>query len=58
MVELTSEEVALLTQKLSITEESVMKQHAAYLGVSLKIKRDHSRIISRSRYKTNTRLGR
>ena len=35
MTELTSEEVALLTQKLSIAEESVMKQHAAYLGGSI-----------------------
>ena len=32
MTELTSEDVALLTQKLGIAEESVLKQHAAYLG--------------------------
>ena len=32
MTELTSEDVAILTQKLGIAEESVLKQHAAYLG--------------------------
>ena len=32
MTELTSEDVALLTQKLGIAEESILKQHAAYLG--------------------------
>ena len=32
MAELTSEDMALLTQKLGIAEESVLKQHAAYLG--------------------------
>ena len=32
MTELNSEDVALLTQKLGIAEESVLKQHAAYLG--------------------------
>ena len=32
MTELTSEDAALLTQKLGIAEESVLKQHAAYLG--------------------------
>ena len=32
MAELSSEDVALLAQKLNIPEESIMKQHAAYLG--------------------------
>ena len=32
MAELTSEDVAVLTQKLGIAEESVLKQHASYLG--------------------------
>ena len=32
MAELTSEDMAVLTQKLGIAEESVLKQHASYLG--------------------------